>query len=237
MKRGLSRRGRVWHFVKRVPREYERLDPRRPVRISLETESETIARAKALAVEEELFAYWAALAAGRRPAARAHYDAAVKLAQARDVLLVMVETGLRPSEIVNLRAEDLVLEDSVPHLRVAADGSREFKSANARRDIPLVGVSLEAARGHPGGFPRYRDTSTGWSVLVNRYLRDAGLLETPAHKVYSLRHSYQDRLTAAEVPERIQADLMGHGIDRPRYGAGASLEQKRKWIEAIAVSL
>ncbi len=30
---------------------------------------------------------------------------------------------------------------------------------------------------------------------------------------------------------------MGRAIARPRYGVGPSLAQKRKWIEAIAVSL
>jgi integrase len=152
------------------------------------------------------------------------------------VLLVMVETGLRPSEIVNARAEDLALDDPVPHIRAAGDGSREFKSAAARRDVPLVGASLEAARRHPAGFARYLNAAAGWSAAVNKYLRAAGLFETPAHVVYSLRHSFQDCLTAAEAPGRIQADLMGHEIDRPRYGVGATLEQKRRWVEKIAVT-
>lgn len=38
-----------------------------------------------------------------------------------------------------------------------------------------------------------------------------------------------------EVPERLQADLMGHSISRPSYGDGGSLEQKAEWMRKIAI--
>lgn len=37
-----------------------------------------------------------------------------------------------------------------------------------------------------------------------------------------------------EAPDRVQADLMGHKFQRPAYGDGASLEQKRDRIMKIA---
>lgn len=44
---GIYQRGGRWFFKQRVPRRFEALDPRRPVRIALKTDSEREARAKA----------------------------------------------------------------------------------------------------------------------------------------------------------------------------------------------
>jgi len=111
----------------------------------------------------------------------------------------------------------------VPHISIEP-GERQLKSKNARRVIPLVGVSLEAMRRQPEGFPKYRGTSAGLSAPVNKYLRAHGLLETPEHTLYGLRHSFEDRQLAAGVDERVRRDLMGHSLNRERYGKGAALE-------------
>lgn len=77
--------------------------------------------------------------------------------EARDVFLMMINTGLRPSEITDAPLEDYVLNQSIPFLRVAENG-RELKVEHTERDIPLVGVSLEAAHRivARGGIQRYR---------------------------------------------------------------------------------
>lgn len=158
--------------------------------------------------------------------------------QARLAVFAMIETGMRPSEIVNLSPENIRLDADIPHVCVRPVG-RVLKTANSRRDIPLVGISLKAlsrAKERFGGFPRYRDNSNGLSAIVNKYLENARLRPTPDHTLYSLRHAFQDRLIAAEIPERIQAELMGHKFFRERYGEGASLVQKRKWLQKICVS-
>jgi hypothetical protein len=78
--------------------------------------------------------------------------------------------------------------------------------------------------------PRYHDKGDSLSATINKYLRKNGLRPTPRHSVYSLRHNFQDRLLAAQLLDRVQADLMGHEFGRQKYGEGASLEQK---IEAL----
>jgi integrase len=143
-------------------------------------------------------------------------------AEARCILMVMVNTGARPSELASLTADQIRLNDNVPHISIEPVG-RQLKSKNARRVIPLVGVSLEAMRGHPGGFPRYRVNSAGLSATINKHLRGHGLLETPQHTLYGLRHAFEDRQLAAGVDERVRRDLMGHSLNRERYGKGASL--------------
>lgn len=145
-------------------------------------------------------------------------------AEARTILLVMINTGARPSELAALTSDQIVLGANVPHIRIEPVG-RQLKTSSSRRVIPLVGVSLEAMRDFPDGFPRYRESSASLSATINKYLRANGLLETPEHSLYGLRHSFEDRQLAAGVDERIRRDLMGHSLNRERYGKGASLDQ------------
>jgi integrase len=101
--------------------------------------------------------------------------------EARGILLGMVNTGYRPSEGAGLGPAQIRLDCAVPHIAIEANG-RQLKSDYVRRVIPLAGVSLEAFRECPEGFPRYADNPT-LSATVNKYLRENGLLETPARQV------------------------------------------------------
>jgi integrase len=154
-------------------------------------------------------------------------------AEARAILLVVVNTGARPSEIAALRAGTIRLLHNVPHISIEPDG-RKLKTKHARRLIPLAGVSLEALRAFPDGFPYYR-ASEGLSKAVSDYMTANGLRESPAHSLYSLRHSFEDRMLKAGVDERIRRDLMGHRLTRERYGDGADLEHLHRLIQAIAL--
>lgn len=113
--------------------------------------------------------------------------------EARNVVKLMINTGLRLGEASNLQPGHIHLDGAVPYVEVAPTDARRLKTANARREIPLVGCSLEAMRECPQGFPRYVD-KPGLSATVNKFLRENGLMETPTHTVYGLRHSFEDRL-------------------------------------------
>ena len=153
--------------------------------------------------------------------------------EARVILLGMVNTGYRPSEAQGLLAHHIRLEATVPHISIEPEG-RTLKTETSKRVIPLTGVSLEAFRHCPEGFPRYRDNRT-LSATVNKYLREKGLLPSADHTMYGLRHSFEDRLLAASVDPRIRCYLMGHALDRQRYGAGASLEMAHAILCTIAL--
>lgn len=153
--------------------------------------------------------------------------------EARCLLLGMVNTGYRPSEGTALTADTIRLKGDVPHISIEPTG-RQLKSHYARRVIPLAGVSLEAFKAFPEGFPRYRDSAT-LSATVNKFLRSKGLLETPRHSFYSLRHAFEDRMLAAGIDDRIRRDLFGHRLDRERYGKGASLEHLAELVRGIAL--
>lgn len=155
---------------------------------------------------------------------------------ARDVLLVMVNTGIRPSEAIDAPAADWQVAAPIPFLRIAANG-RQLKVKHTARDIPLLGVSLEAARriAARGGVGRYAGRASAWSAAVNKYLADNKLRETPGHTAYSLRHYVEDQLLAHKVDDRIRADILGHKYDRPRYGEGGALKARHEALALIAL--
>jgi integrase len=148
--------------------------------------------------------------------------------EARCILLGMINTGYRPSEGAGLLPEHIRLDCEVPHISIEPVG-RQLKSQYSRRVIPLTGISLAAFKECKEGFPRYRN-SPSLSAVVNKFLRANGLLETPGHSLYGLRHSFEDRMLAASIDERIRRDLFGHTLNRERYGNGATLEQKHQLL-------
>jgi integrase len=153
----------------------------------------------------------------------------------RAAFLVMINTGARPSEIINLRAAHIRLESNIPHIQVRPD-ERVLKTEFSWRDIPLVGVSLEAMRQFPDGFPRYRDNGDAFSAAVSKYLADRGLRETERHTAYSLRHGFKDRLRETDATDELKDELMGHDTKKPKYGDGHGLHLKLKIIEKIALT-
>ena len=156
--------------------------------------------------------------------------------EARDVLLIMINTGARPSEISGLRPADIVIDPGGVSYIDINDQDRTLKTGSSARKVPLVGVSLDAARRvAEKGFPRYAG-SPSLSGLVNKYLLNNRLKETPAHVFYSLRHSFEDRLLAAGVDERVRRDLIGHSLGgRQRYGAGLSLVATHEILQRVAL--
>lgn len=153
--------------------------------------------------------------------------------QARALIWLVAETGMRLSEASSLTPEMICLDAEVPHVKVRPVG-RTLKIQHTARDLPLVGVALTAMKQFPAGFSRYLDKADSLSALVNKYLDNHGLLPTEDHSFYSLRHTFEDRLTAVEAPEKVIASLMGHKWSRPKYGDGPSLAQKQRWLQAIA---
>ncbi len=153
--------------------------------------------------------------------------------EARAILLGMVNTGYRPSEGAGLTRSQIRLDANIPHISIEPNG-RTLKTSASRRVIPLLGVSLEAFRAFPDGFPRYADNPS-LSDTINKYLRENGLLETENHTLYGLRHAFEDRMLRAGVDERIRRDLMGHSLQRERYGAGADLTQLHDTLSALAI--
>lgn len=156
--------------------------------------------------------------------------------EARAVICLVAETGLRLSEASNLTPATIKLDGPVPHVLVRSD-KRRLKAPESARELQLVGIAIAAMQAFPDGFPRYRDTATSISALANKYLRLHGLRPEDGESRYSLRHTFEDRLNAIGTPEKIVATLMAHKWQRPRYGKGPSLAQKQEWMNRIAFAL
>ena len=64
---------------------------------------------------------------------------------ARLVVYVLADTGLRPSELVNLQPSAIHLDAEIPYVEIVPDG-RVLKTKDSRREIPLVGAALAAMK-------------------------------------------------------------------------------------------
>lgn len=154
--------------------------------------------------------------------------------EAQIVVPVLIETGCRLSEIVNLIPENICLKHQVPHIRIRPTARRELKTPSSKRDIPLVGVALDAMKQVPNGFPRYADNATALSNLLNKALRARGLFPSTEHRIYSFRHSFEKRMLEAGLDYGLRCTLMGHKNSRPQYGDGGSLSFRKDELTKIA---
>ncbi len=156
-------------------------------------------------------------------------------AEGRAVVHVMINTGARPSEIINLRRPHIVLDAEIPHIRVRPD-DRVLKTEFSFRDLPLVGIALEAMQAFPEGFPRYFDKGDSFSGAINKYFAEHDLKPTDLHTLYSLRHGFKDRLRDVETPDELTDEMMGHDTKKPKYGDGHGLRLKLKFISRVALA-
>jgi len=149
-------------------------------------------------------------------------------------VFMLIETGCRPGEIVNLAPDDIVLNVPVPYIAIRARDDRETKTEDSIREIPLVGVSLEAAKRAPNGFPRYHDNSNSFSAAISAAFRRRNLFPSNAHVIYSFRHAFEKRMQEANIDYALRCLLMGHKHDRPKYGDGGSLAYRKTELLKIA---
>jgi integrase len=160
----------------------------------------------------------------------------------RWLVAIIFDSGMRLSEAAGLMLSDLKLEDVIPYIDLKPHPHRRLKTASSERKIPLVGLSLWAARRlkqHSTGlycFPRYtnpeRCNSNSASAAINKWIKTVGGSNDVIH---GLRHSFRDRLRAVEAPTDMIDQLggwalksVGHG-----YGDGYDLELLVKYQSKI----
>lgn len=153
--------------------------------------------------------------------------------EARRVVFLVADAGLRTTEAVNLNSSTIILDAEIPHVQVRPDG-RRMKTPQSQRDVPLVGVALAAMREQPNGFPRYHDSAGELSATVNKFLKENDLRQGGDRTVYSLRHTFKDQLTHVGAQDSMIDALMGHKETGSKYGAGPSLRLKLDWLQRIA---
>ena len=157
--------------------------------------------------------------------------------------LIQLNTGLRISEPTLARLEDLVLDHEIPHLWIRKNSLTDRKTKASIRAVPLVGISLVAAKelhvrakrlGSPWLLPQYAKEFGGCacSAILNKNLRP---FEFRSHM---FRHAFIDRLKARnDIPLPLAESITGHGrgqTDFAVYGSvGYTLAQKLEVIQKI----
>ena len=165
--------------------------------------------------------------------------------ESRLAALIQLNTGMRSSEPVLARFEDLVLDHDIPHLWVRPNQLTQRKTQASIRCVPLLGASLEAAKElHRRAtkqksewlIPQYATEigNTSCAATLNKYMRHLGF------RTHMFRHAFIDRLKACgDIPVPIAEAITGHGrntSDFAHYGSvGYTLEQKKAVIERVLV--
>lgn len=114
--------------------------------------------------------------------------------EARLIVHALIETGWCPSEIANLLPEHVHLDVPVPFISIRPTEDMEIKTQSSIRKIALAGVSLEAMKRAPNGFPHYRDCNDLLSRSLVKAFRNRDLFATASRVIYSFRHSFEKRL-------------------------------------------
>lgn len=154
-------------------------------------------------------------------------------AESRALIYMMADTGTRVAEITGLVRRDIRLDGTIPFIHIRSNERRGLKTPHSDRQIPLVGAALYAAQRFPEGLSRY-STADSASTQINKYFRHHGLNPSREHSLYSLRHTFKDRLRDVQAPEEVIDNLMGHKSRGPKYGRGHILETKLEWLTKIA---
>ena len=157
----------------------------------------------------------------------------------RWLVAVIFDTGMRLSEAAGLMLKDIHLDEDVPYIDLKPHPHRRLKTSSSERKIPLIGLSLWAAkrlRQHSTGlycFPRYtspeRCNSNSASAAINKWIKTVA---GPDDVVHGLRHSFRDRLRAAEAPTDMIDQLGGWALKSvgQGYGDGYDLKLLFKFI-------
>jgi len=155
----------------------------------------------------------------------------------RDIAIIVfvLETGLRVSEVVNIKYEDLVLRERSGEVKVYGKGAKDRivpLSAEARKVLrayfekhpPLKGEYIFRGQRGPLG-------SRALEKIIQKYLYQAKLTEE-GFSFHSLRHTFAKRLVdRGESLEKIAA-LLGHeNLNYVMVYTYPTLEDLRKVVE------
>lgn len=164
-------------------------------------------------------------------------DALPRLSESGVALIhLMSETGARPAELIGIDESEIFLDHKIPYIHIKPNNHRALKTKNSEREIPLIGYSLAAA--NDGAFEKvkkYRTMPDNLTSLIGVYFKRNKILPSKQTSLYSLRHSFSDRLIEAEVPEKMQKYLMGHDLGSVSYGFGPELAKRKKWLLKCAL--
>lgn len=167
------------------------------------------------------------------------------------VPLIMLWTGARPEEILQLECRGVEERDDIAAIRIRElHEESHVKTEAGNRTIPIhpelvrIGLlDLVAQRRKERGGRLFPDAKRGedgyyssvFSKWANRWLDSVGV-KTKKTVLYSLRHNFKDALREADVDEPKQKQLMGHADPSMsgRYGAGYSTRALHEAVSRVS---
>ena len=163
--------------------------------------------------------------------------------EARWLVALISDTGMRLSEAAGLHIDDIKLDEEVPHIGLKPHAWRGLKTKGSQRQIPLVGASLWAAKrvkktntASPFAFPKYTSAkgtnANSASAAINKWLKPR---VPEGCVIHSFRHSLRDRFRAVQCPSDMIDQIGGWataGVGQG-YGEGYALEMKWEWLKRI----
>ena len=152
-------------------------------------------------------------------------------------MALISDTGMRLSEAAGLSKGDVYLDEEVPYVDIKPHPWRRLKTAGSQRKVPLVVISLWAAKQACAAnnsaflFPRYCDEkechSNSASAALNKWLKQVA---GPDYVIHSFRHSMRDRLRAVGCPSDMIDQIGGWSSSKvgERYGDGFTLLKRER---------
>lgn len=158
--------------------------------------------------------------------------------------LVLLYSGMRLSEPLQIAAEDVVVDGPTPHFQLLA-GKIRLKNHGSERNVPihpdLIAFGFDVfVRNRQASGPKARlfrnidskgSVTNYYSQKLGRYLREVGVSD-PRVVTHSFRHHAKDVLRNAKVPKDIADRITGHalGTSGDTYGVGGSLETHWSYV-------
>jgi len=167
--------------------------------------------------------------------------------EARWLVALISDTGMRLSEATGLHMDDIKLDCEIPYIDLKPHAWRGLKTRGSQRQIPLVGASLWAAKrvketntAGPFAFPKYTSAkgtnANSASAAINKWLKPR---VPEGCVVHSFRHSLRDRLRAVQCPSDMIDQIGGWataGVGQS-YGEGYGLVKITPFLKRMNKAL
>ena len=158
----------------------------------------------------------------------------------RDLIILLIDSGVRIGEAMALTWDDIDLDGGRIHVRAG-------KSARARRSIPMTSRLKDMMEKRKDGYSGYQTgpfaswldkSRSSFNKLWNRMKDDLGKSDRDEFVPHALRHTFCSRLAMRGVDSRIIKELAGHSTiavtDRYMHLNDASLQVAIEKLEGAA---
>ena len=152
----------------------------------------------------------------------------------QQMVVLVINTGLRVSEVFNLRTEHVDLHRDVIYVkRTKTDEDREVPMNEVSRAL-LSGLILRATQTNHSYLFTNPKTKRPYTTIKTAWLTACKLAGITDLRFHDLRHTFGTRAADAGVPLPAIRDVMGHKSTTmtERY-AHATNEGKRRAVEAV----